>query len=70
MIGFLLGCLVGYAVMWVRHGLRMREINKQLEIMLAVLKVHRMDLPMPNAGGEGRESAKRTSPPPCSPVNP
>lgn len=46
MIGFLLGFLAGYAVMYVRHAAQVRETNKRLELILAGLKAQ--NLPTPN----------------------
>jgi len=50
MIGFLLGFLAGYAVMYWRHAAQVRETNRRLEMTLAALKAQR--LPMPNAESE------------------
>jgi len=42
MIGFLLGFLAGYAVMYWRHAAQVRETNRVLEMTLAGLKAQRL----------------------------
>jgi hypothetical protein len=58
MIGFLLGFLAGYAVMYWRHAAQVRETNRVLEMMLAGWKAQR--LPMPNAAGQPPAARKET----------